>query len=209
MNCQDFRAGYLAGQASADHAHVAGCPACRALLKDLDAGRAALTDPALWEEPSPELGRQVETLVLAAPPAGIGPGKKRWPIPVVAAAAVTAAVITSAGILAARRPDWTVEIAGTELAPGAVAVASGWNARTGTRIVLDVDGLEPAPPGQHYELWFTRESVHISAGTFTGPGRVEMWAGVARSDYPRLWVTLEQADEDSGPSRETVLDTGA
>lgn len=208
MNCQDFRATYLAGQAGRDHTHVAGCAACRALLKDLDAGRAALADPALWEEPSPELGRQVEALVMAVPPAGIAPRKKRWQVPVTAAA-VVATVIASAGILATRRPDWTIEIAGTELAPEAVAIASGWNAPTGTRIVLDVDGLEPAPPGQHYELWFTRDSVHISAGTFTGPGTVEMWAGVARSDYPRLWVTLEQADEDSGPSRETVLDTGA
>ena len=73
MNCQDFRATYLAGQAGRDHTHVAGCAACRALLKDLDAGRAALADPALWEEPSPELGRQVEALVVAAPPAGMAP----------------------------------------------------------------------------------------------------------------------------------------
>jgi Anti-sigma-K factor rskA len=208
MNCQDFRATYLAGQAGRDHTHVAGCAACRALLKDLDTGRAALADPALWEEPSPELGRQVEALVVAAPPAGMAPRKRRWQVPVTAAA-VVATVIASAGILATRRPDWTVEIAGTELAPEAVAIASGWNAPTGTRIVLDIEGLDPAPPGLHYELWFTRDSVHISAGTFTGPGVVELWAGVARSDYPRLWVTLEQADEDSGPSRETVLDTGA
>lgn len=208
MNCQDFRATYLAGQAGRDHNHVAGCPACRSLLTDLDASRAALSDPALWEEPSPELGRRVAALVAAAPLAG-APRRvnRRW-VPVTAVAAL-AIVIASAGILGARRPDWTVEIEGTELAPAAIATARGWNAATGTRIVLDVDGLEPAPPGQHYEFWLTSDAVHVSAGTFTGPGTIEMWAGVSRSDYPRLWITLEPADEDSGPSPQTVLDTGA
>jgi hypothetical protein len=153
------------------------------------------------------LGRRVAALIEAAPAAGPPPRAKRL-IPVTASAVVVA-VIAGAGILGARRPDWTIEIEGTELAPAAVATASGWNAETGTRIVLDVEGLEPAPPGQHYELWLTRESVHVSAGTFTGPGRVEMWAGVRRSDYPRLWITLEPADQYTGPSNQTVLDTGA
>jgi len=61
---------------------------------------------------------------------------------------------------------------------------------------------------QTWELWLTSEAVHVSAGTFTAAGDVELWVGVARRDYPRLWVTLEPVDEDESLSGLNVLDTG-
>jgi hypothetical protein len=76
-------------------------------------------------------------------------------------------------------------------------------------MLLSVDCLKPAPPGFTYEMWLSDGPVHISAGTFRTGGEVKLWAGVPRSDFPRLWVTLEPLDEDSSPSVATVLDTGS
>ena len=61
---------------------------------------------------------------------------------------------------------------------------------------------------QTWELWLTSEAVHVSAGTFTAAGDVELWVGVARRDYPRPWVTLEPVDEGESLSGLNVLDTG-
>ncbi len=207
MNCDEFRAGYLAGEDSdSSRRHVEGCAACRSRLSDLDAGRAALADPSLWEEPSPDLALQVEAL--------IGSNRRSeprkppgWIRPLAAAAAVLLAV----GGYAVLRPptaDWEVVVPGTDLAPRASATVLGWNTSSGTRMVLRTEGLDPAPEGLMYEFWLSRGPVHISAGTFTGGGRIELWTGVARADFPRLWVTLEPIDEDESPSALTVLDTG-
>ena len=98
---------------------------------------------------------------------------------------------------------------GTELAPTAAASVEGWNEESGTRMMLAIQGLERAPAGYVYELWLSDGPIHISAGTFTASGEIEMWTGVARAAFPRLWVTLEPIDEDESPSGRTVLDTGS
>jgi hypothetical protein len=105
-------------------------------------------------------------------------------------------------------PDWVVSMPGTDLAAQASSTVSGWNTDSGTRMLLSIEGLDPAPDGYVYELWLSKGPVHVSAGTFTAAGDVELWAGVTRADFPRLWVTLEPLDEDESPSRSTVLDTG-
>jgi hypothetical protein len=93
------------------------------------------------------------------------------------------------------------------MASGTVA---GWNTESGTRMVLDIEGLDPAPPGFVYELWLSAGPRHISAGTFVEAGNdLELWAGVSRRDYPRVWVTLEPLDDNESLSGETVLDTAA
>jgi hypothetical protein len=75
-------------------------------------------------------------------------------------------------------------------------------------MVLDIRGIEDAPSGSYYEIWMTApDGRHISAGTFSGSGRVTAFAGVRRADYPRIWITLETADDDLGPSPETYFDT--
>jgi len=74
-------------------------------------------------------------------------------------------------------------------------------------MVLEVWGLDPADDGSYYELWLTApDGRHVSAGTFRDSGRFEVVAGVRRSDFPRIWVTLEPADDDPGPTSRTVLD---
>ena len=96
----------------------------------------------------------------------------------------------------------------TDLAPNAVATIDGWNEASGTRVRLNIDGLPAAPQGYFYELWFSEGPLHISAGSFRETDGVEMWAGVTRAEFPRLWITLEPIDEDEAPSGDTVLDTG-
>ena len=100
-----------------------------------------------------------------------------------------------------------VPIPGTAEAPNALGVVEGWNEAAGTRVVLSVAGLAPAPAGSVYEFWFSSDTLHVSAGTFSGSGEMELWAGVSRGAFPRLWVTLEPIDEDEAPSGVTVLDT--
>jgi hypothetical protein len=47
----------------------------------------------------------------------------------------------------------------------------------------------------------------VSAGTFTSLDEpVELMVGVHRSDYPRLWVTLEPIDEEPYPSSVVLFD---
>ncbi len=211
MTCDDFRAAYLSDQMSGSHRqHLAGCSACRDDQPALESARLLLADSLLWEEPDGQLEEQVVGLISG--PANLAespPARRRsWRIPV--AAAVAGLLVVSLGAWAlVQTPgaDWRVPIPGTSEAPAAAGVVQGWNESTGTRVVLDIEGLAPAPPGSVYELWFTRDEVHVSAGTFTGPGEVELWVGVSRGAFPRLWVTLEPIDGDEAPSGFTVLDT--
>lgn len=98
---------------------------------------------------------------------------------------------------------------GTDIAPLATSTVAGWNEDAGTRIVVTIENLDRAPEGFFYEFWLSDGPLHISAGTFTAGGEIELWTGVSRRDFPRLWVTLEPIDEDEAPSEVTVLDTDA
>lgn len=208
MTCDEFRAAYLAGhQDDVTRLHLAGCVACRARLADLDAGRTAIAEPAVWEEPSPELGEQVAMLLRGT----ANPQKPTsWPRRTMAGVVAVAAVLLLVVAVVVSRsdaPDWTVDIAGTDEAPIAMGTIDGWQTRNGTRMVLEINGLDPAPDGYVYEMWLSRGSIHVSAGTFTAADDVVLWSGVARRDYPRLWITLEAIDEDESPSPVTVMDT--
>jgi hypothetical protein len=165
-------------------------------------------DLTTWEEPPPELEDQVIALV-AGNRARIStlPWRfERWVRPLVAAAVVMVAVGLY-GVLRTPSPDWEVAMPGTDLAPLATSTIAGWNTESGTRMVVVVEGLDPAPNGYVYEFWLSQGPLHISAGTFAAGGEIELWTGVTRADFPRLWVTLEPLDEDESPSGHTVLDT--
>jgi len=209
MNCEQIRAMYLAGeQDEVTRAHLADCAACRRIRSGLEAGRTALTDSSIWEEPSPELQDQVVALVSGSRRgADISRGRasrRLWPLAAAAAAIVVVAI--GAGVRSPS-PDWVVAMPGTQLAEQASSTVSGWNTDSGTRMIVSIEGLERAPEGYVYELWLSRGSLHISAGTFSAAGDIELWAGVTRADFPRLWVTLEPLDDDESPSQHTVLDT--
>lgn len=209
MNCERIRAMFLSGEPDeVTRAHMADCAACRRTRAELEAARAALMDSSIWEEPSRELEEQVVSLISGSR-RGADASRERAPRrlwPLAAAAAAIAAVAIVAGVRSPS-PDWVVAMPGTQLAEQASSTVSGWNTDSGTRMILSVDGLERAPEGYVYELWLSRGPLHISAGTFSAAGDIELWAGVARADFPRLWVTLEPLDDDESPSQHTVLDT--
>ena len=201
-------AAYLAGDADADQRrHLSSCPQCRAARPELDVLKSTLDDPGFWEEPSGDLEDRITTLVSGGSrPVFRRPPWQRW----AAAAAAVVLFVAAAGVFVAGRepaPDWEVPMPGTIAAPDADGLVMGWSEAGGTRLRFEITGLPEAPPGSVYEVWFSRGPIHISAGTFAAAGEVDMWTGIARPDYPRIWITLEPLDEDESPSATTVMDT--
>lgn len=211
MRCDEFEALVLADAESRHSAeHESNCARCRAGAAHMREMRAAITDSDVWEAPSVDLRTRVVAAVANEAHLRQAPPDRR--IPWIGAVAAVAVILVGFMSFVALRnpPDWEVAIEGTGLAPDASGVVAGWNDESGTRMVLDVSGLDPAPPGYVYELWLSADYRHISAGTFIQPGDdLELWAGVSRRDYPRVWVTLERLDDNESFSGETVLDTGA
>lgn len=216
MKCDDARAAYLSGEAAGEHAdHLASCSACLSIASELRSMQAVLDVDALWASPDPAMEETVVSLIGAASRSGAGSDSRRWARRRTAFAAAAVAVVVAAvaaGVAVITRlpgPDWEVAVPGTEIAPEAVAVARGWVEPGGTRLEFDITGLDPAPPESIYEVWFSRGSIHISAGTFSSSDdTIEMWTGIARKDFPRIWVTVEPIDTDESPALTTVLDTG-
>lgn len=104
-------------------------------------------------------------------------------------------------------PDWEATMVGTDVTPAATAVVAGWNLDAGTRVVLEASNLGPAPEGFVYQLWFSKGSTDVSAGTFTDPSRVELTVGVARKDYPSVWISLQPINSGVGKAGPALLHT--
>lgn len=208
MKCTEFQAEFLAGGMSrAADSHLAGCSACRSHLTELRSIRGVIEDPATWEEPSAELeGRVVGDI--AALTGGDEPDVKRWPAYVSIAAAI-ALIAAASWVFAGRaQPDWSVALTATDAAPAASATVDGWNTDAGTRMRLEVAGLPDLEPDTYYEIWLTADDGrHVSAGTFSGNGEIDAWIAVRRSDFPRVWVTIEENDDNEALAGVTVLDT--
>lgn len=190
-----------------------------------------LADADLWDDPPADLADSIVAAIEAEsrpgdrphllPVAGTGqPGRRsqrrlpaRW---MLAAAAAAVAVIAGAAIVArftddgAGPADDTLEIAlaGTPAAPGATAAVVMSATPAGLKIVLDPDGLAPAPEGHYYEAWIGDGTIKISAGGFHlrgGVGPIALWAGVADPAFTELAVTLEPVDGDPTSSGDVRL----
>jgi hypothetical protein len=193
--------------------HLAMCQVCRSEQPMWARLSSTLSSHSLWEEPSPDLSDRILATVRGHDERGYSDRKAQpeHQRTVLFAGVAVTLLIALAGTLFATRSlsaDWEMALATSEEVPGATAVIRGWSTSMGTRMVLDVSGIEDAPSGSYYEIWMTApDGRHISAGTFSGSGRVTAFAGVRRADYPRIWITLETADDDLGPSPETYFDT--
>ena len=209
MKCDDARAAYLAGDlGGGEREHLDTCAECRVEMPSLTETLRIMDSDTFWEEPPSGLEDRIVGLI-AGPqiPQNEAPQPRRWQAALVGAAAVAAILV---GAFIAQRPpspDWEVALPGTAEAPLAVGVVSGWNEPSGTRMALDIEGLPPAPDGFIYEFWLSAGNLHISAGTFRQTEDVELWVGVTRAEFPRLWITLEPIDEDESPSGVNVMDT--
>jgi anti-sigma-K factor RskA len=174
---------------------------------------STLSSHSLWEEPSLDLSDRIVQAVRGHDernPSDRMAQSEHQRTALFAGVAV-ALLIALAGTFFATRSlsaDWEMTLAASEERPAATAVVRGWSTSMGTRMVLDITGIEDAPSGSYYEIWMTApDGRHISAGTFSGSGQVTAFAGVRRADYPRIWITLETANDDLGPSPETYFDT--
>jgi len=234
VRCEDFQSQLLSGESTAElQAHLATCEMCQAVQPRLVGGASLLEDEAMWLAPGDELENSIVDMLVSDGAAGsdeaiptvdddlppslhavediaapMTPARRTpnvWALLGVAAAVVVALLFVTSTRSA---PDWSVDVAGGPDAPQASAVVDGWNTDSGTRLVVEARGLEPAPDGFFYELWLSDGPLHISGGTFTGLDDVELWAAVSRGDFPRIWITLEPIDEDESPSSVVVLDTG-
>jgi Anti-sigma-K factor rskA len=128
-----------------------------------------------------------------------------------AAAAVVVLGVGVAGALTllsddAADPLAEVALVGTEEAPGAAATARLNSEPAGVSVVLDVSGLEPAPPDTFYEVWLVGDRGKVSAGTFHMRGEqddIKLWWGVEPEGYDAVTITRQPVE--GGTTAEGVV----
>jgi len=204
--CRDWRgalgAAALGGIDPAEEiglrAHLDGCAACRAELRELQAvARALDATPmaaivAAPAEPSSALGERVLDRLATERGAvrsrrtrralvGTGAGAT-----LVAAAVAAVLLLSGGGGVAGTR----VVMPGVGTERSASATATLHSESAGTAVDVKVAGLHQ---GDYYWLWVTGDNGHrISAGTFQGsssPREFQLMAAVPLSEARRIWVT--------------------
>lgn len=205
MTCDRFLEDVMSGRVShVTNEHLRMCPECRSQADSVVSLGRRLRDPVLWEEPPADLRSQVVTAVSGDLRPENRPLHRWW---AAAAGAAAGLALVSLAWLASR-PDWEMDLVAGAAAPNAGGSVAGFVEDGATRMVFTISGFDPAPSGTYYEVWLTAaDGRHVSAGTFRSPGRVEVMAGVQRSEFPRIWITLEPADGDTAPAPSTILDT--
>lgn len=187
---------------------------------------ALLARPDVWHEPPIDLEDRVvtgiSTLATVATdsfaPASIVDHEARrrsrsipwWVATAAACVAIVAGVAALSGMFGDDKQVAAAEVAltGTDAAPQASATAEMSATPAGLKIVLDVDGLPPAPEGHFYEAWISSATLRVSAGSFHlrgGDKPIELWAGVVDPGFTRLAITLEPLDADTDSSGNVQL----
>lgn len=186
-----------------------------------EAGLAALESrlgsDALWAEPPLDLEARIvdsiaaEAAAVPAQPVAAPQRQPRW-LRAVAAVLIVGGTIGLAATVLSNGDDGpegdTFALGPTELADGASGEVELTTLRNGLRIILTVSDLPPAPEGQFYEAWLSREGGGVSAGTFhmrNRSGEIELWAGVTPDGYQRFVITLEDEDGDATSSGRPVF----
>lgn len=187
-------------------AHLDACLTCRLKLQEvadtLDLLPLAVPDAA----PPPGLKAKVMAGVAAA--TSEKPARtRRWSLPVWAAAAVLAFAFGSysllriqemqqrlAGLEQAAPVERAVMLQGTDGAPAATGRVVLAREGSGTRLVLQAQGLPPLQSGEAYQLWLIRDGKRRSGGVFvvdaTGTGGVATWLP-DQAPFDALGITRE------------------
>jgi hypothetical protein len=177
-----------------------------------------LGDASTWAEPSAGLEDAIVRAVAAAT-ATAEPERplthrrrrmpaRRWRFAAAAAAVAAIAVGTVVASLGGgTSPEFSAQLAATEVVPGAHASADITRNGGGFRIALDASGLAVLPAGQYYEAWLKNSSgTLVPVGTFSSSNdRVTLWSGVSPADFPTLSITIELDDNNQGSSGHVVL----
>jgi anti-sigma factor RsiW len=179
-------------------AHLDGCAACRAELRDLRAAADALAAVSITSvisapaEPSGTLGGRVTARVAEERVASHHRRTRRIGISVgalVAIAAVVTAIVLAVGG-STGSPAEEIVMKGPR---GATATAMLSEQAVGTAIDVELSGLDPH---EYYWLWLTGndDDHRMSAGTFTGslePSEIRLSAALSLDKARRIWVTDE------------------
>ncbi len=169
----------------------------------LDMIRGLLSDPGVWTEPPSGVVDGIGAITVHE--SDLQPSRsRRLRVPlVVAAAAVSIAILGILGVFdrPVVEPSAVANLTGTELMPSASGTATVRDTSSGWAIRLELEGLPGAPAGSFYQGWaWSQEGEGVSIGTFHlrgGDYPVTLWAGVELSEYPWIWVTLQE--EGAGP----------
>jgi anti-sigma factor RsiW len=176
------------------HAHLDGCPSCRAELAELIAVARALPladpDRVLEDELEPRAGLATDVVErIASQHARV---RRRRFARILAVAAAVLLVVVVAAVVARGGGNSTPA---TRVSFPTSAEASGRAELTsfeaGTQVKLHAGGLDA---GDEYWLWLTGDDQkRVAAGTFTGSadGEVEvtLTAALPLADARRIWVT--------------------
>jgi hypothetical protein len=178
---------------------------------------ALLRDSSLWQEPSDQLednvvARIAEERRVVVP---IGRGRRVW-AGRLAAAAIGAAAAAAVVLIAVPRDDQqqadaSIDIVGTDLAPGVRGSADITSVASGVRIDFSVKGLPRRDGDDFYEGWLKNcaGTALVPIGTYHELDDATGWAGVLVADFPVLTVTREHVakpkDAAQGSSGEVVV----
>src|SRR5215210_419492 len=178
---------------------------------------ALLHDSALWEDPGSQLEDRVADAIAEERRVVVPIGRRRraWPERF-AAAAIGAAAAAAIVLIAVprnddRSADASVDILGTELAPGITGNADITSVQSGVRIDFSVEGLPRREDGDFYEGWLKNcaGTELVPIGTYHELDDATGWAGVSITDFPLLTVTREHVaapkDAAQGSSGEVVV----
>ncbi len=183
----------------------------------LDATRALLADPSLWEEPPAGLEADVVAAITAqVGSATIQANQERRVLDRRRVLAVAAAVLLVLAVgTAALRPwqnrgssaqHFAMALNGTPLAAHATGTASLTRTDSGWHVALHATGLTRLDHGRYYQAWLKNAAgTLVPIGTFNNGPNVTLWAGVSPVDFPTLTVTIEAADGNQASSGRRVL----
>jgi hypothetical protein len=197
MNVDDQNAAYLA----TGEGHPSGQSA------KLDGIRALLGDPGTWAVPPDEVQADVLAAIQSGSPGGRSETLMAGWLPRLAA--VAAIALVAVALMALWPSGTSVELIGTEIAPEASGVAVLDPTGSGWEIQVDLSDLPPAGPGKYYEGWvWSDDGLGVSIGTFhlhDAGETVTLWSGVDVSEYPSIWISLQEEGAGNEVSDEIVM----